>query len=87
MAKRGMAKRLHGAELLRKRLRELGWTQAELAERIGATAGPVSRWLSGERDPSLEMACRIQQETGVPVEAWRSSGKWKAAPPRTGTDG
>lgn len=69
-----MAKRHSGAALLRSRLLALGWTQADLAERIGVTPAAVSRWLSEERDPELEMAFRICAATGVPVESWRRTG-------------
>lgn len=75
---RDMAHRA-GPDLLRRRLEVLGWTQAELASRLGVTPGPVSRWLSGERAPTLEMALRIARVAGVPVEAWEVAG--------TGTDG
>lgn len=60
-------------ERLRARLRELGWTQLELAHAVGASPANVSRWLSGERTPSLDMAFRIQRsEVGIPADAWLS---------------
>lgn len=59
------------AERLRVRLKELGWTQLELALAIGVSGAVVSRWLSGERSPSLEMAFRIQNSAvGIPADAW-----------------
>ena len=58
-------------ERLRVRLRELGWTQLEFSEVIGASPANVSRWLSGERTPSLDMAFRIQRSAvGLPADAW-----------------
>ena len=59
-------------ERLRARLRELGLTQLGLAESIGSSPANVSRWLSGERTPSLAMAFRIQGLVGVPADAWIS---------------
>lgn len=59
------------AERLRSRLRELAWTQLDLANAVGASPANVSRWLSGERTPSLDMAFRIQRsEVGIPADAW-----------------
>lgn len=59
------------AEQLRTRLKELGWTQTELATAIGVSTAVVSRWLSGTRVPSLDMAFRIQNSpVAIPAEAW-----------------
>lgn len=63
-----------GAGLLRSRLDALGWTQAVLADRIGSTPAAVSRWLSGERVPDLEMAHRIEDVTGVLTQSWLRTG-------------
>jgi transcriptional regulator with XRE-family HTH domain len=63
------------AERLRSRLREIGWTQLGLAEAVGSSPANVSRWLSGERTPSLAMAFRIQNsEVGIPADAWLALG-------------
>lgn len=69
-----MPRRKTGAAILRARLKALRWSQSDLAKQIGVEPGPVSRWLTGARTPSLEMACRIQAATGVPVDAWRGTG-------------
>jgi transcriptional regulator with XRE-family HTH domain len=61
------------AALLRTRLRNLGWTQLDLASAIDVSPAIVSRWLSGDRTPSLDMAFRIQRsEVGLPADAWVS---------------
>lgn len=39
-----------------------GLSQKELAQRIGATEAAVSRWLSGERQPSLRYALAIHRQ-------------------------
>ncbi len=82
------------AERLRARLRELGWTQLDLADAIGASPANVSRWLSGDRTPSLDMAFRIQRsDVGLPADAWVThgadeSGEHRAvAPPRRSETG
>jgi transcriptional regulator with XRE-family HTH domain len=64
----------NAGDRLRARIDELGWTQNDLADRLGVSAGVVSRWLSGERTPSLEMAFRIQNsEVGIAADAWLRS--------------
>lgn len=58
-------------EQLRSRLRVLGWTQLELASAVGASPANVSRWLSGERTPSLDMAFAIERsEVALPASIW-----------------
>jgi|GEM_PF-4064403 len=59
------------AEQLRARLKKLEWSQLDLATAIGVNPGVVSRWVSGERSPSLEMAFRIQKsKVAIPAESW-----------------
>lgn len=55
-------------------------SRLELCERIGADPSQVSRWVSGERAPSLRYASKLQKELGIPIDAWLDV-------PRTGTDG
>ncbi len=64
-----------GVERLRARLKELGWSQLDLANAIGVAPPNVSRWLSGERVPSLAMAFKIERSAvGLPADAWVTSG-------------
>ncbi len=59
------------AERLRERLKKLEWSQLDLATALGVNPGVVSRWLSGERTPSLEMAFRLQRsKVAIPADAW-----------------
>jgi transcriptional regulator with XRE-family HTH domain len=46
-----------------------GWTQTELADRTGVSAGAVSRWESQERAPSWEAWERLTAALGVGIEA------------------
>jgi len=64
---------------LRVRLEEKGWNQTRLSEEIRVSSAVVSRWLSGERHPSLEMACRMEAALGIPAEAWRREPEAKAS--------
>ncbi len=65
-----MGERKTGAQILRERLLELGWSQSELSEKIGSSPAVVSRWLAEFRKPTLEMAFRVQAVTGVHAQAW-----------------
>lgn len=69
-------------EMLRRRLRELGWSQAEFAARVGASPSQVCRWLSGDRTPSLKHGLAVERATGVRASAWVSTPS-----ARTGTEG
>jgi hypothetical protein len=44
--------------------------QAALAESVGATSGMLSKWLWGDRKPSLRYGSRIETELGIPVALW-----------------
>lgn len=44
---------------IEERLKAKGMTQRELAARLGVSEVTVSRWLSGERNPSIETMSRI----------------------------
>lgn len=73
---------LTAAEQLRKRLSDLEWSQSDLAERLDVSTAVVSRWLSGERTPSLEMAFRIQHsEIGLLAEIWLEAAEAKPSKP------
>jgi transcriptional regulator with XRE-family HTH domain len=62
----------NAAGRLAARLDELGLTQSELSERLGVSTSAVSRWLSGDRRPSLEKAFEIESDLGIPAELWLS---------------
>jgi transcriptional regulator with XRE-family HTH domain len=44
-------------------------TQGKLARRLGVSRSYVSLLTSGDRQPALDLALRIQKETGVPSSA------------------
>ncbi len=48
---------------------EKGWSQAELAERLGVARQSVNAVETGKFDPSLPLAFRIARLFGQPVEA------------------
>lgn len=42
----------------------------DVAARLSVSEGTVSRWLSGERKPKLEMAVLLEREFGIAPGAW-----------------
>ena len=58
---------------MRNRLRELrerrGWSQAELAERIGVSRQSANAIEMGRSEPGLGLALRIGRAFGLPVES------------------
>lgn len=56
------------AERLKTLRAEAGWSQAELAERIGSDGRQVSRYENGRITPSLEALVRIAETFNVTVD-------------------
>ncbi len=52
---------------LKKLRKEAGLTQAELAEKLYTSPQTVSRWETGEGEPSLDMLCPLAEILGVSV--------------------
>jgi transcriptional regulator with XRE-family HTH domain len=53
---------------LRNILREIGMTQASLAEKVGVSRGYMSELLSKTKVPSLPLAFEIERETGGAIK-------------------
>ena len=47
---------------------ERGWSQADLAERLGVSRQSVNAIETGKYDPSLPLAFRIARVFGQPIE-------------------
>lgn len=45
-----------------------GWSQAELARRIGVSASAVGMYEQGRREPSLGLLVRLAQELGAAID-------------------
>ena len=45
-----------------------GWSQAELARRIGVSASAVGMYEQGRREPSLDLVVRLANELGVTTD-------------------
>lgn len=51
-----------------------GWSQAELARRIGVSTSAVGMYEQGRREPSLGLLVRLAQELGVTTDCLLMSG-------------
>jgi transcriptional regulator with XRE-family HTH domain len=76
-----------GARLLWLALKEREWSQWELRKHLTGrddeplSPGVVSRWLYGDRRPSLRMAIQIRDLLEVPIEAWHADATEVFTPP------
>lgn len=48
---------------------EAGWSQAELAKRLGVSRQTINAVETDKYDPSLPLALRVAKVFGVPVDA------------------
>lgn len=48
---------------------ERGWSQAELAERVGVSRQTVNALETGRYEPSLTLALKLARLFGLPVES------------------
>jgi transcriptional regulator with XRE-family HTH domain len=53
---------------LRRQLRRRDWTQSDLAKRLDASTGTISRWATGARLPEPESVERLADVFGVDVD-------------------
>ena len=61
---------------------EKGWSQAELARRIGVSTSAVGMYEQGRREPSLGLLVRLAQELGVTTD-YLLTGEPPASDPLT----
>ncbi len=57
-----------GAVRMKAALVDRGWTQNELARRLGTSSGLMSRWLNGDRTPDRSSAVQIEKLLGIKPE-------------------
>lgn len=71
-------------------LKQRGWTQKELATRLGKNASEVSKWLAGEHNLTLKTLAKLEAELGADIfyvpkkDSFhvRLSGNLKSAAPK-----
>ena len=56
--------------LIEEELSRRGWSQNELARRLGVVSGQVSYWVNGLRRPGLDLAVRLEEVLGIAPRAW-----------------
>lgn len=62
-----------------------GWSQAELARRIGVSTSAVGMYEQGRREPSLGLLVRLAQEFGVTTD-YLLMGETPASDPLTASE-
>jgi len=66
------------APIFPQRIRELrktnGWSQADLAERVGTSAAIIGRYERGDMTPSIEVARRLANAFGVTLDYLCNAG-------------
>jgi ribosome-binding protein aMBF1 (putative translation factor) len=62
-----------GARLMWLAIDRLGWSQTELAAKLGTSSGQVSQWLYGGRRASLKWAVTIRDVLDIPLASWNQS--------------
>lgn len=60
------------AEIMRKRRKRLGWTQRQLANKIGCSQQAVHYWENGINTPNLGLAIRWCEALGY--DLWPTQG-------------
>jgi len=48
-------------------MKEKGWTQKELAEKMGKKPSEINRWLKGEHNFTLRSIAKLEAELGEPI--------------------
>lgn len=61
-----------GHKMLRDWLKRTERKGREVADSLGITHGYLSQLLHGVRRPSVDVALRIQETTGISVASWKS---------------
>lgn len=59
-----------GRRQLRAWIERAKLNQTKTADLLGVSDVLISQWLNGVRTPSLELAVKIQDQTGIPAGSW-----------------
>jgi len=71
-------------KIIRRLRMENGFTQAALAEKIGATESFICQLETGKRHPKYETLCRIASALGVPINQFYEDGEPENERPQEG---
>ena len=67
-----------GARLLREWIERRGYNQRQTADLLNLHESMVSMLVNAARIPTLHMAVKIEELTGIPVKVWSSSADNKS---------
>lgn len=65
-------------ERIRRARKERGWSQAELARRVGVSQPAIATWESGVHDPRQLMLAKVSEVLGAPFD-WLAAGARSSA--------
>ena len=57
-------------DAIRDKRKERGLTQTQLARLVGTTPGAISRWETGDREPTVVMYEKLMRAMGVEIVAF-----------------
>ncbi len=75
-----MAKNTAVAQKIRQVVKETGMTQQNFAKKIGLGESVISRWLKGDRQPSITSLKKISEATGKPLKYFLESSENDSSP-------
>jgi transcriptional regulator with XRE-family HTH domain len=75
-----------GREQLQAWIKRSKMKQIEAAEFLGVSDVLISQWLSGIRRPSLDLAVRLREYTGIPEGSWVLTEQNKTPEPVAAND-
>lgn len=58
-------------EMIREKRKELGMTQSDLAKIIGTDPATISRWETGNREPTIAAYEKIMKVLGIEIIAFK----------------
>ena len=63
-----VVQRMGFSEQIREALKRRGWSQRELAERLGVSIATASYWVNGQKEPDFAHRIDLAQVLGIPFE-------------------
>lgn len=64
-----------GTRALWRAVKARGWSQGDLARKLGTSSANVNRWLHGDRAPSRRWAGAIETLLGVDAALWDKAAR------------
>ena len=64
-----------GQALLKKWIKDKGWTHLQASDAIGCDRSTLTGWLTGRRKPDRVMAGAIEARCKIPVASWDKAAR------------